>query len=310
LSLDREKGGVSMVYIIENANILKDSQLTKSSLLIQKNRIAALKPGFNHYKIMRMNAEGFIMTPTYCLLNTNIPLTGTFQELKEFIISQFLMNGCTTILTYANVSYENELAEKINDIKTSLISSPLDFTIGVKIPLRLISQSFIRKCKKEKVPAIFVEINDADGLEQIPWGWIKEALFPYNSLLIPIISSSQKKEERWLLSKWKETMVNEKIPAVYEEIIENQPLPLSILNKIGLYPQKASLMHGSELSYNLYLNGREIKNLDEESLFHYHSNRLVVTVHKGKVIRAGEEVLFKPGNGDYVKVRTPSYFSL
>jgi hypothetical protein len=105
-------------------------------------------------------------------------------------------------------------------------------------------------------------------------------------------------------------MVNEKIPAVYEEIIENQPLSLSILNKIGLYPQKASLMHGSELSYNFYLNGREIKNLDEESLFHYHSNRLVVTVHKGKVIRAGEEVLFKPGNGDYVKVRTPSYFSL
>ena len=69
-------------------------------------------------------------------------------------------------------------------------------------------------------------------------------------------------------------------------------------------------MHGTELSYNLYLKSREIKNVDEVKLFHYHSDRLVVTVHKGKVIRAGEEVLFKPGYGEYVKVRTPSYFSL
>ncbi|MDQ0197517.1 hypothetical protein [Neobacillus ginsengisoli] len=299
-----------MEYIIENANILKDSQLKKSSLLIQENRITSLQTGFKQYKLMKMNAEAFIMTPTYCLLNTNIPLTGTFQELKEFMINQFLMNGCTTLLTYASISYENELMKKINDVKTSLISSPIDFSIGVKIPMRLISQTFIRMCKKEKVPAIFVEFNNAGALEQIPWGWIKEALFPYNSPLIPIISSPQKKEERWLLSKWKETMVNEKISAVYEEIEENQPLSLSILNKIGLYPQKASLMHGAELSYNLYLKGREIKNVDEISLFHYHSDRLAVTVHKGKVIRAGKEVLFKPGNGEYVKVRTPSYFSL
>ena len=36
----------------------------------------------------------------------------------------------------------------------------------------------------------------------------------------------------------------------------------------------------------------------------------MVTVHKGTVVRAGENVLFKPGNGEYVKVRTPSFFSL
>ena len=65
----------------------------------------------------------------------------------------------------------------------------------------------------------------------------------------------------------------------------------------------------TEVSYNLYLKVREIMNVDEVTLFHYHSDRLVVTVHKGKVVRAGEKVLFKPGNGEYVRVRTPSYFS-
>jgi hypothetical protein len=69
-------------------------------------------------------------------------------------------------------------------------------------------------------------------------------------------------------------------------------------------------MTGTELSYNLYLTEKEIRKVDEESLFHYHSNRLVVTVHKGKVIRSGNKVLFSRGSGEYVKVRTPSYFSL
>ena len=53
-------------------------------------------------------------------------------------------------------------------------------------------------------------------------------------------------------------MEKEKIPALCEEVEEDQPLSISHLNKIGLYPQKASLMHGTELSYNLYLKSREI----------------------------------------------------
>ena len=63
-------------------------------------------------------------------------------------------------------------------MKTTLISSPIDFIIGVRIPVRLITPSFIRKCKREKVPAIFVELEDLDELEDIPWGWVRDALFP------------------------------------------------------------------------------------------------------------------------------------
>lgn len=298
-----------MAYIIENANILKKNQLAKCSILISDNRIAAQQPDFSHYKCIKMDAEPYIMTPTYCLLDTNIPLNGTFQEVKEYMTRKFLRKGCTTLLTYVNISFEDKLTEKIREMKTTLINSPVDFIIGVKIPLRLITQSFMRKCKKEKIPAIFVEINDVNELENIPWSWIRESLFPFNSPLIPLISSSLKKEVKSALSKWKVIMVKEKIPAIFEELEENQPLSVNVLNKIGLYPHKASLMHGTELSYNLYLMGRTINNVDEVNLFHYYDDRLVVTVHKGKVVRSGEEVLFKPGNGEYVKVQTPAYFS-
>ncbi len=298
------------MYIIENANILKDKHLTTCSLLINDDRITRLHTHFNKYRCMKMNAGPYIMTPTYVLLNSTIPHQGSFQNLKTSLIEHFLLKGSTTLLTYATISYEKELSEKIKEIKTALISSSLDFIIGVKIPVRLITLSFIRSCKKLKIPAIFIDIKALDELENIPWGWIREALFPFNSPLIPIISHSQKKEEKVVLSKWKGIMLKEKIPALYEVVEENKPLSNSVLNKIGFYPQKGSLMNGTELSYNLYLKSREVNNVDEVSLFHYHSDRLVVTVHKGKVVRSGENVLFKPGNGEYVKVRTPSYFSL
>lgn len=299
-----------MAYIIENANVLKNNQLTKSSFLIKDDRIAALQSGFTHYKFIKMDAEPYIMTPTFCLLNTKIPLNGTFQEVKEYMIGKFLRKGCTTILTYVNISFENELMGKIKDTKTALINSPVDFTIGIKIPLHLLTQTLIRKCKKEKIPALFVEIKDANELENIPWGWIKEALFPFNFPLIPVIKSIVKKDVKSVLSNWKGIMDKEKIPAIFEELDEDVPLSVNVLNKIGLYPHKGSLMQGTELSYNLYLKGREINIVDEVNLFHYHGDRLVVTVHRGKVVRSGEKVLFKPGNGEYVKVRTPAYFSL
>jgi hypothetical protein len=303
------KEGGSMAYIIENANILKESQLTMCSMLIKGNRIEGLQSRFNQHRLIKMNAEPYIMTPTFALLNTEIPLTNSFQEIKEYMLKQFLLKGCTTLTTYVTVSYENELTEKIKGMKTLLMSSPIDFMIGVKIPQHLVTQTFLRKCRIEKIPAIFVEITEINELERLPWGWLREALFPYNSPLIPIISSTLKKEAKMVLSKWKGIMIKEKIPSLFEELEENQPLSLQVLNKIGLYPQKASLLHGGEVSYNLYEKGRGIKNVDSVSLFHYYGDRLVVTVHKGKVIRSGEEVLFKPGNGEYVKVRTPSYFN-
>ncbi|MCM3692838.1 hypothetical protein [Neobacillus niacini] len=299
-----------MEYIIENANILKEKELTKSSLLIKGSNIAAKFAQIQYKKLMRMNAEPFIMTPSYVLLDSSIPLNASYQEFRKYMIENFLLKGCTTLLTYIPISYESELTKKINETKTALMSSPIDFLISVKIPLRLLTPSFIRKCKKERVPAIFIDVDDFGELTNIPWGWIREALFPYNCPLVPIISNEGKKEARSVVSKWKGIMENEKIPALYEELIENQPLSNKVLNKIGLFPQKASLLHGAEVSYNLYLKAREIMNVDEAALFLYHSNRLVVTVNKGKVIRAGKEVLFKPGYGEYVRVRTPSYFAL
>jgi hypothetical protein len=298
-----------MPYIIENANVLKGNELIKKSFLIDDNRISAIQNGFKQYRYMKMKADSFIMTPSYVILDTSAPITGSFQLLKEYMTNEFLLKGCTVLLTYVKICHEKELTEKLIKMKTTLLSSPIDFIIGVRIPIRLISPSFIRKCKKEKIPAIFIEIKENDEFDHIPWGWIREAIFPYNCPLIPILSEGEKKENRVLMNKWVETMKKEKIPSINEVILEKTPLSANVLNKIGLYPKKACLMHGAELSYNLYLMDKEFRNIDESQLFLYYSERLVITVHKGNVIRAGKDVLFKPGDGEYVKVNNPSFFS-
>jgi hypothetical protein len=236
------------MYIIENANLLKDKQLKTCSLLISESRVTKIDTHFNHYGLIKMNAEAYIMTPSYVLFNSNIPHNGSFQTLKKCLIEEFLLKGCTTLFTYVSVSCESELSAKIIMLKTALLSSPIDFIIGVRVPIRLITPSFIRKCKKEKIPAIFVDLQNLNELEKIPWGWIKEAMFPFNCPLIPIISSSHRKEVKSVLSKWKGIMIKENISALYEELNENHPLTVTVLNKIGLYPQKASLMSGTEVS--------------------------------------------------------------
>ncbi len=203
-----------MGYIIENATILKDSKITECSLLIKENQIAAKQTQFKQYKVIRMNTEAFIMTPTFVQLDSAIPLNTSFQELKKYIMEKYIMKGCTTLFTYTSITYENELNRKIKEVKTALIGSPIDFIIGVKIPMRLVTPSFMRKCKKEKVPAIFLEVSDSEELKDIPWSWIRESLFPYNSPLIPIISNDQKKEAKNVMSKWKVIMEKEKIPAI------------------------------------------------------------------------------------------------
>ncbi|XJZ26038.1 hypothetical protein ACF5W4_11565 [Bacillota bacterium Lsc_1132] len=298
-----------MAYIIENANILKDHGLLTKSILIKENRIDGIQNSFKQYRFMKMNAEPFILTPSYVLLDTKLPLASSFQQFKAYMVEHFLLKGCTTLLMYVNVSFQSELSKKVNELKTALISSPIDFLIGVRIPLKLVTPQFIRICKKERIPAIFVEVKDKQELEAIPWSWIREALFPYNSPLVPIFLGENRKSVKESQKRWTEILLKEKIPALFEEMEENVPLSAAVLNKIGIYSKKSSLNHGAEVSYNLYVKSKEINNVDTKQLFLYHSDRLVITVQKGKIVRAGKEVQFKPGNGEYVKVVTPAYFS-
>jgi hypothetical protein len=306
-----KKGGF-MTYIIENANILKESELVTTSLLVKENKIAYISNNFRKYSFTRMNAEPYIMTPTYVIFDSLANMkSSSFEGKKDYFLKKFIMQGCTTLLTYVNIKYDHEVSSKIKSTKLELINSPIDYLIGIKVPLRLLTPSLIRKCKKEKIPAVFIEFNEMDNLSNIPWGWIREAMFPFNSPLIPYINESDQRKSKKLLLDWNEIMLSQKINHIEAPLLENVPLQLRVLSKLGVFPHKSSILQGGELSYNLYRKNRDIKKVDVDSLFQYHNDRLLVTVHKGVVIRASEAgILFRSGFGEHVTVKLPAFFSI
>ncbi|HAQ06244.1 MAG TPA: hypothetical protein DCR24_01415 [Bacillus bacterium] len=299
-----------MTYIIENAHVLKGQVLSQTSMLVEGNQIIASKPSFNMYKHIRMNVDSFIMTPTHVLFDSNLPLTRSFLERKDHYVKNFILRGCTCVLTTIKINFEKDLEASLKQAKSNLMDSPIDYVIGVSILPALLTPAFIRQCKRVKVPAVFVEIKNMKELNGIPWGWVREALFPFNSPLIPVFKGNlTKKEKAAMTSSWNELMKQEKIPAVYGEIEESRPLPRKILNKTGIFPQKANLHSRGELSYNLYRKSAETNELDEYGLFSTQYENLVVTVDKGRVLRAGNEVYYRPGKGENVIIKTPGYFT-
>lgn len=299
-----------MTYIIENANVLKEREITKTTFLIKQDRIASVLSSSKRLIHMRMDAEPFIMTPTFVFFDPKIPEDKPFQEMKGYFLEHFIKNGCTTILTTADIQFESEFSLKMKRKQSSLNTSPIDYIIAAKVPVRLLKPSFIRKCKRAKIPAVFVEIENPKELLSIPWGWVRGSLFPYNCPLIPIFKTNNPKLQQQASQIWGRIVTDEKIPSLSTEISEKKPILRQTLAKIGIFPLKANLLQGGEVSYNLYLKDPENKQVEEFELFHYHSHRLVVTMHKGKIIRAGENVRFRSGFGEQVLINIPSLYTL
>ena len=297
-----------MTYIIDNIPILNNGQLNRTSLIVENGRISYKNETVNRYNFMRMNGDSFIMTPTHVILNSQIPFHQSDQLQKEYYMGQFIKKGSTTLLTYVEIQYESELQQKLNQYEKYLLNCPIDYVVGVRIPLRLLTPNFIRECKKRKIPAIFVKIEQGEALYQISWGWIKQALFPYNSVLIPTFTNKTEEDQGKII--WNQIMSKEKVSSITEELKEQQPISKNNLAKIGIFPIKASLFQGSEVSYNLYQRDHTYTCGNDEEFYELNENKLLVTVHKDKVIRAGDKVYFILENGECVNIKVPSFFYL
>lgn len=299
-----------MAYIIENANLLKESRLEQMSFLIKDERIHSVRTSFKRFSYIRVHADAYIMTPPHIVFSPDIPSEPTIQKMKQFFIDSFINRGCTMFLTYATVDKEYLFQSAFKEMKKKLLNSPIDYTIGVKIPLHLLTPSLIRKCKKEKIPAIFIEIDAESSLEYVPWGWIREAMFPYNSPLIPIFTDEKVRQRKRTQNQWTSILKSEKIPFIDQELNMDEPISLLNLYKLGIIPQKMGIHQGGEVSYNFYLKNDAADHIEERDLYQNSNQQLIITVHKGTVIRAGADIIFRPGFGEHVIINTPSFFLL
>jgi hypothetical protein len=292
------------MYIIEKANISMDHIVKKTSLLIKNNKIYSMRELFTRNHYLRMNVNDFIMTPTHVMLDIESS-PSSFQKTKQYFTENFLLKGCTTIITAFSIQFENQFEEELRQKRTTLLNSPLDYIIGVKISLEKLSTSLIRQCKKNKIPIIFVEIDESRSLSEKPWGWIREAMFPYNPVIVPIIGDKQKQSKKNLQKMWNEVLSKEKIPHVFDEMPEKTPIALKNLKKFGLYPKRGDLSIGSEINYNLYFKADKV---DEQVGIHYDKDKLAIMVHKGLITTSCNEAIFRPGFGEELKIVRTSLF--
>lgn len=298
-----------MTYIMENVALVQNNTLIRTNCLIERKQISFLGPIVRNYRYMKMNVEPFIMTAPHVLFVPEIPVDHDIIVQREFFCNRLIKKGCTIFLTYVNINFQFEIQEKLEGLKNKLFNSPLDFAIGIKIPLRLLTVKLMRECKRKKIPAVFVVIEKAEQLEEMPWGWIKEAMFPHNCPLVPVfLEDKLSNEYKRTKMLWQSITSKHRIPSLLNELNERQPLTKLELAKIGVFPYKGSIHHGAEVSYNLYQYRGEINSFQEKAIFKGHQDKLMITVHKGTVIRAGEVVKFQPGYGEHLQFVKPSYF--
>ncbi|WP_374054168.1 hypothetical protein [Rossellomorea sp. FM04394] len=294
-------------YIIENANWVKDSKVTQTSLLVKDDKISAIRDSFSYYRYMRMDVSSFMMTPGHVMCDLEVPIGKDFLSIKNYYVDEFINKGCTTVLTAFDLKYEFEFLSKLNERKTSLLNSPLDYTIGLKTSANLITPSIIRSCKRHKIPVVWVNIDEIETFKEIRWGWIKGFLYDYPITFVPFFTTNiDKKTKIKHLKIWQNSMGNEKIPHLSNEIPQKEPMSLEKLKKIGIYPLRGNFLVGGEISYNLYMK------VEEEGVeplpFQTGPHVLKCTMSKGKYYYLNDRGYFYPGAGEELIIQTPGYF--
>ncbi|MFC4322663.1 hypothetical protein [Litchfieldia salsa] len=299
-----------MTYLIEQANVLKENRVAKCSIVVKDTNIDYISNSNKHLNFMRMDLSTYLLTPGHIMMNFSFSKNLQFNEFKEVMIKNYINKGCTGLVVVCDVKNERELSKRIEATKHFLLNSPIDFYICVKIPLKALTPSLVRACKKLKLPALVVDIENELDLYKIPWGWIKEAFYPY---FFPLIPKWHTKEKSLFNSNkhyeiWSRLMEDHGIPTVKTCPDEKSPLSLDTLKKMGIYPAKGDIRIRGQLDYNLY-NMDEMTSVNEEPVFNFDHHSPVVTMHKGKFLKIGAEVFFYPGFGRDCKVKLPGHFA-
>ncbi|WP_339146492.1 MULTISPECIES: hypothetical protein [unclassified Sutcliffiella] len=299
-----------MEYIMEAANMVKNNNsLLKSNILVKNNKVHYMKEGpFTNSRSMRMDVSPYVLTPGHVMIVDDLEQM-PFQDFKQCITENYLKKGCTTLLSLVTIQREQDLLPALRKARTTLLNSPIDYYFSVRIPLEKLTSSFVRQCRRNKIPAVFLQLEDNSELSSIPWGWVKDSLYQFPITFLPCwqnLSSSKKAKKK---KEWKIIMKEERLSHSIHCPEAGKPLDLDLLMKIGIYPTKGELRVGGELDYNLYMSPEghiieTIENLD------YDSHIPEVTVHKGTIIRVGEDVLFRPGFGNECTVTMPGHFLL
>lgn len=238
-----------MRYIIERP-LESLGTSTVLSYLVDSQKISYVSQGPLRMNVMKMSMQGFKMIPGHItpLMSLN---TMKIDAVKR-CLTQKVHQGTTTLLTSARIKYLHEAERELKRTRHLLVSSPIDYCIGLSLSPAKLTPEIMSFCKKKKVPFIELICDDFNQLTQVVWERIREANFPYQAVIFPSfpVKVEEKKRKIWQ-KKWNELSTKLQIPTLYKQINEDEPLPLPFLKLLGIYPIKGGLFSGSDVDYCL-----------------------------------------------------------
>jgi hypothetical protein len=302
------KGWDEMPYIIDRVKLVKNRHVFTYSILVDGNQIRYKDKNFDHLSFMRMDGSKYLMTPGYIFLDFSLPISNNFQHFKQVMKEKFILKGCTTIVSIISVQYERQLEKRLREQRKYLLNSPIDYLIGIMVPLKKLTPNFIRLCKRLKIPLIMILIHELRELDEVQWGWIRDALFPQQIPFFPKIK--QTIQPNMFKKKWNQIVKTHKFSSILDCPKEHQPLSKDILMKIGLYPERGEIHVGGKVNYNLYRYEKKIEIVEENALVDYDKHIPEIIVHNGTILKAGERIFFRSGAGQEIVCSLPGRFRL
>jgi hypothetical protein len=284
-----------MRYIIERSLALTDSE-TILSYLIDSQHISYVSQSPLRMNVMKVSMKGFKMIPG--LVSPLMSLNTMPVEIVKQRLADKLRMGTTTLLTSARISYLHEAEKEISRTRHLLISSPIDYSIGLSIPPHKLTPDIIRFCKRKRVPFIELVCDDFISLKAVVWERIREANFPFQAVIFPTFKalSDEKKIKVWR-RKWNDISAALQIPTLSKGIDETDSLPLPYLKLLGLYPKKGGLFTGSDVDYCL------IKDTDIDQ-------KPSTVVVRGTIIFSEKQLDYCQGFGKEITIVQPGRFGV
>ncbi|MEQ6388877.1 hypothetical protein RZN22_06075 [Bacillaceae bacterium S4-13-58] len=212
------------------------------------------------------------------------------------LAKKFLYLGCTLVIILLPTTSLRHLKAQLPKFRESLKHLPIDYMIAPHLSCSHLTPEMVRYAGYHKLP--FISITKPINNRYPVWDWIKQAQGYYST---PIVPHYDPLDTSLIHDMKKQGIYTLDTP------LQQLPLTKDSLKKTGISPKKGELYNNKDADFNLFLeedvNG---KNLSDSS--DYHSAIPSVTVLRGKVIRAGTELLDIPGFGEYYTGTSPNLF--
>jgi hypothetical protein len=296
-----------MEYILDHVLMRTNSVQVKKSLLIKGGEISYSAQHLNRLKKLRVEAKGFTVHPGKITDESTLLQARDVKGFKEEM-ANLISNGVTTVLVAPSIDSEHQLEHALKWAKAAMVNSSLDFVVGIDIPVKKITPSLVRKCRSQNVPFILARVDSIDEFELKPWGWIREAMFTYTMPIVPIWKNELKESKRfkYIEKVWEDLFLQFQIPTIIKWPKGKTPLSKESLEKIGLFPQKGTLLNKSSFDSIMYF---QKGNIVEECIeVDYDKRSPDIVTLRGAILKAGTTVFSRPGFGKEIVVKKPGHF--